>query len=332
LIVVTAPGKAVLSGEYAVLRGAPAAALAVDRRVRVSVEPAGGPQDRLLTAGYQPGEWRFRQTGAGDVEWLGESADFALFETVWKACFRAGRPPLSVTIDTSAFFERHRGGKLGFGSSAALTVALAAALRHFDAGNGAPGDRAFDAHRRFQGGRGSGIDIATSLQGGLVDYRPGDCRPLDWPAGLHYRFLWSGRPANTADRIARLDAGDGRRTEEAMVPLCAAATEAMAAWRGGNRADVLAGMRRYVATLRDFSAALGLGVFDAGHEEMADLAVAEGVVYKPCGAGGGDIGVVLAADPREIEAFCRQAAQRGFAALDVAMDRHGVALQSEPRP
>ena len=38
-ITASAPGKFVLSGEYAVLDGAPAVCVAVDRRARVSIEP-----------------------------------------------------------------------------------------------------------------------------------------------------------------------------------------------------------------------------------------------------------------------------------------------------
>jgi mevalonate kinase len=42
VIEVSAPGKLVLFGEYAVLFRAPAAAAAVDRRAVVTLRPAGG--------------------------------------------------------------------------------------------------------------------------------------------------------------------------------------------------------------------------------------------------------------------------------------------------
>jgi len=334
LIVATAPGKAVLSGEYAVLHGAPAAAVAVDRRVRVSLAPAGGAENRLATAGYGAGERAFRVTGSGEVEWLEPlpgGVDFSLFETLWKHCHRAGRPPLAVSIDTRPFFAAEGGGKLGFGSSAAVAVALSAALQALDADPGPPGSRALPAHREFQGGRGSGIDVATSLAGGLVAFRRGATETLDWPAGLHYRFLWSGRSANTADRIGRLGAGDARQTETSIHALCQAAEATMADWRSGDGASVVAVMRRYVTALRRFSAELDLGIFDAGHAELADLAAGDGIVYKPCGAGGGDIGVVLALGAPAIEEFCRQAAPLGFRGLDVALDTHGLTIDGEYR-
>ena len=82
-------------------------------------------------------------------------------------------------------------------------------------------------------------------------------------------------------------------------------------------------------TLRQFSIDHDLGIFDAGHDKMTGLAASCGVVYKPCGAGGGDIGIVLASDKSAMIGFCAQAMTNGFQQLAVALDRNGVRVSVE---
>ncbi|MBN2553958.1 MAG: hypothetical protein JXB06_14360, partial [Spirochaetales bacterium] len=79
-------------------------------------------------------------------------------------------PAARIRVDSSAFFSGSR--KSGFGSSAAVAVALSCALLHL---GGAAGSEltqraariALQAHRRAQGGRGSGYDVYASLYGGF---------------------------------------------------------------------------------------------------------------------------------------------------------------------
>ena len=70
-VVASAPGKAVLCGEYAVLDGAPAVCMALDRRARVTVTPFEGDWNRVSAPGYSavegliPCSWRERRMAAG---------------------------------------------------------------------------------------------------------------------------------------------------------------------------------------------------------------------------------------------------------------------------
>jgi len=323
----------VLSGEYAVLAGAPAVVAAIDRRALVTVSGGSGSQHVLTTPGYLEGSWQFRLHEDGVFDWhqpLPDPAAFALFEAIWKCFDSAAWPPLSVSIDTRAFYDRPGGRKLGLGSSAAVTVSLLAALQQVNAAGDSPGDPfhmlAFEAHSRFQGGRGSGVDIAASLQGGLLEYRRDNfaLQPLRWPADLQCRFLWSGRPALTADKLALLAANDSGASGSSAQALGAAAKKAAAAWSGGAVPKIIDAMREFVAVLRHFSIDLDLGIFDAGHGQLAELAAASGIVYKPCGAGGGDIGAVFAERGSAIDDFCDQASGQSFSLLDLAIDKQGV--------
>lgn len=85
--------------------------------------------------------------------------------------------PAHIKIDSSDFFYED-GRKKGFGSSAAVTVGLTYLLLH-QAKKQAPDilnevfPLALKIHRHFQGGRGSGYDIAASLFGGIGLFKGG---------------------------------------------------------------------------------------------------------------------------------------------------------------
>jgi len=162
--VIRAPGKLVLAGEYAVLDGAPALVLAVDRGVECHVEPASDLEIQV------PG---------GDDRFV-RAALLAVHAPPARYVFRDWNP-----VDLPE--------KPGFGGSAAATVAAVLA-------GGGRGEVAFEVHRRVQGG-GSGIDVAASLRGGWVRFERGVATSA--PAGTVPVVVFSGRGAATMDRVHR---------------------------------------------------------------------------------------------------------------------------------
>ena len=324
-----APGKAVLCGEYAVLRKAPAISTAVDCRAVVRLVTSESNFHSITTPGHAEGTWRFTSNDTGEIDWLDEppANGLALIEEAWLATVPRERGGLSITIDTSNFFARESGGKLGLGSSAAAMTALIGALCNLVSEPEDVGIVAGKAHTALQHGLGSGVDIATSVHGGVIEFRtsrPDTPVHRPWPVGLGYRFLWSGKPANTIAKISKLESSGAG--EESWQLLLDTAEEAASAWAGGDATAILDVFRRYTDTLRQFSIDHDLGIFDAGHDELADFAASFGVVYKPCGAGGGDIGIVLASDDAAIPRFCDRAGKYGFQQLAVALDPNGVSI------
>lgn len=329
MIIATAPGKAVLSGEYAVLSGAPAVSMAVNTRAIVSIGGAEGETHVLRAPGYAEESYRFECNDAGEARWLDAppSSGFRLFEIVWRLHAMGGLAPLSISIDTRAFSADSGQGKLGFGSSAAACVALAAALARLSAGDGA--GTAMKAHREFQDGRGSGVDVATIIAGGLLAYRMHKSRheALDWPAGLIYRFLYSGVSSDTREKIDRFDA---RQPDRQSVAVLSGMADAMLPlWRNANADMLMQALQQYTDALRVFSDDFDLGIFAAGHAELCAAAASDGLVYKPCGAGGGDSGIVLGFDASAVDAFCESAESAGFTTLDIEADARGVDVKVE---
>jgi phosphomevalonate kinase len=299
--IATAPGKVVLSGEYAVLDGAPAISMAVDRRAAVRTCP---------------------EDAADGVR---EAGDTRLLDAVLAALGMPAPAP-AVEQDTDAFYAPDGQGKrvkLGIGSSAALAVALCRYFAPPASADHAVFEAALAAHRDFQSGAGSGVDIATSFAGGVICYRMGDRLPVSssWPRGLHYRLLWSGRPADTRARLRRYSR---RRTQGSAAELRARSEAIADAWVAGATDRLLRDYREYVATLRRFDVDHGLGIFESGHDALAGRAQREGLVYKPCGAGGGDIGIALSADGEQLIRFVEEARGSGFAPLDIGLDARGA--------
>ena len=331
-ICVSAPGKAVIAGEYAVLFGAPALVTAINCRATVRIVASDDRFHHVSVPGLADGRWRFQPAPGGRIEWHDDVVEslFDLFEYAWRHCAGESAEPVAIEIDTRAFFDSQSGVKYGLGSSAAATAALTAALISMHGDNREAWPLAKRIHRDFQQGRGSGVDVAASVFGGLQAYRMADADPphrLAWPRTLHSRFLWSGTAADTRDKLKKLSA-QGNIQPAALID----SAEAVASsWDVGVAGGIIEALRRYVTVLSQFSDALDLGIFDAGHGALLALAKALDVVYKPCGAGGGDIGVVLAESDEAVVEFCEQAARSGFTVPGLERDPQGLSRLEEDR-
>src|SRR3954465_8219320 len=99
-MIASAPGKLILTGEYAVLDGAPALVIAVNRRVLAARRRAPRGSSPFLVA-------------VADEIARRHGADHP-----------ATRAAMEITVDSSAFYLGDQ--KLGLGSSAAVTVAATA--------------------------------------------------------------------------------------------------------------------------------------------------------------------------------------------------------------
>ena len=328
---VRVPGKLMLAGEYAVLAGAPSIVACVDRFVTVVIEAADGDTGRVTLAGFDGGVHEDR-IADGVPLWLSPPTAPALVDAVLRA---VGPVPVRISADSAAFYEGQR--KLGLGSSAAVAVALATALT----GAADPVDalpRALAAHSDFQGGAGSGADVRAVAHGGTIvqvasrdDVR---VERLAWPAGLEACAVVAARAADTVDRVRRFarwreqDRAAGRLLDTAS----AAAARVVAEWRHADATAIIAAMKVFTREVGRVDRAAGLGYFDGGHEALAEVAAEVGCCYKPCGAGGGDLGVAFADAPARIARFADAARASGFTVpgLDIGRARPEVLSGGSP--
>lgn len=257
-----APGKLVLSGAYAVLDGAPALVVAVDRFVYADA--------------------------ARPAEFLTEEVRAALGSTA------------APWFDASEL--RSEGRKLGLGSSAAILVASLGALelaRDPEVEVEALRRRVFPialaAHRRAQGG-GSGVDVAASSFGGILLARPmGEDLAVErvaLPAELRFWALASASPATTSDMIRRVRAlatTDPSRCARLMGAQREASEAAASAALRGDARELLTALARQGAALKALGEGAGVPIVPPELVRLQTAANERGAALLPAGAGGGDV-------------------------------------------
>lgn len=334
-VTASAPGKVVLLGEYAVLDGAPALVLAVDRRARVTLRQTGEPWCTVDAPSLGISAAACRLGSTGRIEWSrGQrtSARLALVATVLADVAAAGPPPtFHAVLDTDAFFDRR--AKLGLGSSAALTVALSAALRSL-AGQPSPrAEQLIELHRQQQGGRGSGLDIAAARYGGALTYQLTAAGPVTTPVALSAQVcwccVWTGRPAATGpllQHMARWREHEPGRYARLMSALTRTADAGAAAVRAGDAAALIAAVRGYGTQLAELGTASGTDIVTREHREIAAMAAASDVAYKSSGAGGGDIGIAVSTDPGRLRDFRARLEPTVYRVLDLSVDPLGLSV------
>jgi phosphomevalonate kinase len=272
---ITVPGKVVLLGEYAVLDGAPAVVAAVDRGVSCRVEAAGALQVET------PHDDRF----------------------VRRALEAVGAPAARYVF--SDWNPVNAGLKVGFGGSAAATVAAVVA------GTGGRLDRgdvwriAHAVHSSVQGG-GSGVDVAASVYGGVSRFERGVVSALPM---VNPSIVFTGTSAATAPRVAQYLAWNDR------APFVARMAALVDAFPG----DPVAVLREGQVLLRGMAERAGVAYWTEEIDTLTRLADDHGGAAKPGGAGGGDIVVALFPDVDRQASFEAAAASFGFQPVPVVI-------------
>ncbi len=347
----SAPGKVVLLGEYAVLEGAPALVQAVDRRCRVELTECAETECRVEAPQLGIPPVHFALAAEGRLRWQeAMPASFArtaaLIDSVLEHVHRRGArvTPFRMRVDTAELFDTNGKGtvKLGLGSSAATAVAIDAVMRAAFVG-----DRSSEAAaetvarllvpgRKAQGNAGSGIDLAASLCGGLLGYAIGgeqiEIRPCALPREIKTGFVWTGQPASTADLLAawrRSREASPREYNRVLDEMRTVASAGLAALERGQSAEFLSCLSDYGEIMGKMNDLLGCEVVTVEHRIASGLARQSGGVYKPCGAGGGDLGIAASLDATfgsQMRRLCRQA---GLRMLAIRPDAQGVRVTQE---
>jgi phosphomevalonate kinase len=290
-----APGKLVLTGAYAVLEGAPCVAVAVSR---------GAYADSDRNALIPTPEVR---AALGDV-------------------------PVPHA-DASEMFVGAR--KLGLGASAAILVAsLAAHQAKSDADLADPlfrddlFARARKAHADAQKG-GSGVDIATSIHGGAIQYTVDQpIRRVAVPKGLEVHVFACATSARTSElraEVNHLAESQPAVHESIMGDLVTIANDGARAARDNDALGFVDSLRRTARALAKLGDAANIPIVPDRFDELEAIAVAEGASFSVSGAGGGDVAVYVGPKPPP-PAFFERAHALGLFPLPLTLDNKGVRI------
>ncbi len=301
----SAPGKALLCGEYAVLEGAPAVVAAVDRRV--------------------------------SVRWTESSVQMPpeVEATLQSARALLGPTARALIVDVS---ELQRGGiKIGLGSSAAAAAATAAAAFAARGRNLAESTTlrevfacALEGHASIAP-QGSGVDVAASTYGGFLRFsREGDAieaRPLSLPKGLQIRLVWTGHTARTSELLRQVH--ELRRDDPGRYSLCFErlsnlSGEFASAFEAGRPEAILATAASYASAMGALGEAAGAPILDARLQRATELATRFSGAAKPCGAGGGDVAIAFFLDVGAARGFELACEREGLHPIDVSWGAPGV--------
>lgn len=290
---VSAPGKAFLIGEYAVLEGSPALVAAVDVRATAHA-PASGKPNTAITSVVRCAHARVQTY----LEARGAKA--------------IGAPPV---VETGGFTLGAR--KLGLGSSAAVAASVVGYhLAEAGLDPAAPEirsdalDLALAAHAEAQGGGGSGADVAAAVLGGVVRFLERQATAVELPTWLHIGFVDAGAPAITSSFVREVKRAGREQPApyaEAMQQLSSAVDTFVAGLAAETPANGLAQLIEATTIhnmgLRELGKLSGAPIMTPAIESIIDAATSAGLAAKPSGAGGGDLVVVFAASAADLDVF-----------------------------
>ena len=188
----SAPGSLMLLGEFAVLYGKPALVCAIDKRITVTLTPRDDEKIEIHSSAL--GHY------ATDIHSITVQQPFHFVLGVLKQLQPKLKRGCNIEI-TSEFSE-----KLGLGSSAAVTVALLAAIITWLNIKTQPLDLIRQGRhiiRQIQG-VGSGADIAASVYGGIVGFQAQPIAAEKFSMTCPLTALYAGFKTPTVDVIRQV--------------------------------------------------------------------------------------------------------------------------------
>lgn len=343
MIETRAPGKLYVAGEYAVVDpGRPAVLAAVDRYLTVELtESSDAGRVRSSEYGRAPLVWvRDRHSDGIVVEHEPYDYVFAAISAVEQLRAELRLPPRYFDLDIRSELDDAGGRKFGLGSSAAVTVAVVAALDEFY-GLGLTRTERFKLALLATvevAPTASGGDVAASTFGGWIRYTSpdrdalrthravhgvaatlasnagagewADCQVTRLPHPDTLRLLvgWTGSPASTERLVERVRHPDGTapRPYTTFADDSTRCVEELVACFERHGEGALDVIRRARRLLQQLGTSSGIPIETDQLKTLCDIAERHGAAAKPSGAGGGDCGIVLAGTDLPVSGILRE--------------------------
>ena len=265
-----------------------------------------------------------------------------------------GQAEADFLVDSSNFQwedSRSQTQKLGLGSSAAATVAFAAALQHRLAIHEPEFGQALyriaqDAHHKVQG-TGSGADVAASCFGGVLRYRwlheqrlqskgpdeivldcvagTGVCAPVQGGPS-HILVAWTGKSASTRNLVRAVhEHRNSSAYAEIMESIAASSRSGQQAWTHTDYSALRLAALQGIDALENLSRLAQVELITDEHRRLQSLLKKEHVVVKPTGAGG-DLAWLIPSDEQQVDQVLMRLKAANIPAWNMPISRHGARL------
>jgi phosphomevalonate kinase len=357
----SAPGKLFITGEWSVLEGNPGIVAAVNKRVHSVVEK--NDDDILISIddfGIKDLKCNFdgkRLLFSENVVKVKDRLQFIKesTETALRYISENGMKLKPFKIRTwgeeTNIMVNNEQKKIGFGSSAASTVAVIAsvlAFHGYDAEKEEIYKLAAVAHYFAQG-----KDVAASTYGGLFVYKrfdpqwltnrvergerikdivrdewPGLCiEELEIPDDLILLIGWTRKSASTSAMVRQMN--DYKRNSpeeygELIRAIAGIAAEAIEAFKKGDRGKFLSLIRKNEEALAELGGKSGVNIETPELKKLSETANRYGGAGKLSGAGGGDCGIAVCFDKKTAEKITEEWKKAGIRIVDADIDKNGV--------
>ena len=308
-IQVSIPGKIVISGEYAVLDGAPAIVSTLKQKVNITIQKSD-KNHNIYTTSVLQGVFPFTMDDDANVLWL--EADPGVFGLLLQHAFKILKPKLKeklrIAVDSSEFFRTTNDGvaiKLGIGSSAAVSVGITQALSQYQDIRSSPENlltQANSIHQGLQGIQGSGIDVTCCFADqGVIECTKDSVKNhtwsiLNWPNGLHLKALTTSQYGSTNRLVANYQRASNLYPKEfksALDQFLDITQRLSNAWKSEDVDLIIDLLRVYDVQIKKLDKIGDIGIYTQVHADIQNIASTHNVFYKPSGAGGGDIGLAF---------------------------------------
>ena len=322
----SASGKIFLTGEYMALEGGRSIVLKTPQKTKVLLTENHGPNN-LFTTSMSKSSYPFEIDEKIDIVWLNDDP-MELGSILKDAVKKYGKhfTNKSIHIDTNDFFSGK--GKIGIGASAAVSVSITEAFNQLFGSELEPKeiiDYALKIHSKSQKSNGSGFDVITSYLGAKAV----SCR-LQVGGGYEYSQIMlpeeiiviavlNNSSASTSTMIGKYQSAKDKYPKYFTKQSKIMKRQLEFIYSSILKKDsqlMLKNLSKYNDLLFDLDSKFQVGIFNY-HHEMMKLAKSMNIFYKPSGAGGGDLGLIVSDDKAKINLICEKLEVKGISFFEV---------------
>lgn len=359
MIHISAPGKLMIAGEWAVLEGSKCIVAAVDKRVHVEIEANKEISVAVDDFGITDVKAEF---DGKKIKWIGDAEEKLIFmksamETALQYLteLKGNYKPFRIRSwgEESQIIVDGIAKKVGFGSSAAAVVATVSAILRFH-GLGISSNKetvyklSTIAHYFAQGKVGSAFDVAASAYGHVIVYKRFDpdwlIKELEtesvrevvdkkWP-GFHVEELempeelvllagWTKDSASTAAMVKQMQSF--RQSSKVIYEriydgISSIVDELIDAFKENDREKIIILMNKNEELLRELTKKSGVNIETPELRRLSDIAAKYGCAGKLSGAGGGDCGIAVCLNEKNAEKTKKAWKESGLYPIDANID------------